>query len=171
MLCETIQRGDFENIEIPLQMFSSAIDIFFEHHETPLKAVQLFTNDSEKNNLSVSQKLFVYKWVNKYLKYTEYDEADMTEINEILISHAEQLKKDKPEHNKPLVGNIREILKDMIKKELDQLPGTLKEIEPIQKLNVLCKLIPYVLPRVEAVHSEKGEHEQENNISFPDYNW
>lgn len=53
----------------------------------------------------------------------------------------------------------------------EQLPETLKDLEPVQRLNVLCKLIPYVLPKIEAVHSEKGEPETENKTTFSGYQW
>ena len=44
-----------------------------------------------------------------------------------------------------------------MQKEIELLPETLKGLEPIQRLNILCKLMPYVFPKVEAVDSEKGE--------------
>jgi hypothetical protein len=53
--------------------------------------------------------------------------------------------------------NIRETLKEMMQKELEKLPDTLKELEPIQRLNILCKLIPFVLPKVESVNHELDE--------------
>jgi hypothetical protein len=42
-------------------------------------------------------------------------------------------------------------------KELNQLSSTIKKLKPIEQLNVLCKLIPYVLPKVESVTHELGE--------------
>jgi transcription-repair coupling factor (superfamily II helicase) len=38
---------------------------------------------------------------------------------------------------------------------------TLKELEPVERLNVLCKLIPYVLPKVDTVTHKLGEPENE----------
>lgn len=78
----------------------------------------------------------------------------------LLKSQTERLKVEvnkQPEYNKPLVGNIRDTLKELIQKELEQLPETLKDLEPVKRLNVLCKLIPYVLLKVEAVHPKEGE--------------
>mgnify|MGYP003392190820 FL=1 len=53
----------------------------------------------------------------------------------------------------------------MMQKEIESLPDTLKELEPVQRLNILCKLIPYVLPKVESVTHTQGEpeNETENN--------
>jgi hypothetical protein len=163
MLCEVLQQGNFENPETPLQLFNKAVNIFTEQHETPLKAVQEFATETDKQKLSPAQRLFVYEWVYKYLRQTEFEELDLTEVKDLLKSQTERLKNDKPkvEYNKPLTGNIRDTLKELMQRELEQLPDTLKELEPVQRLNILCKLIPYVLPKVESVTHTQGEPESE----------
>lgn len=174
MICEVLQKGNFENPEIPLKLFSQSIDIFTEHFETPLKAIQIFETETDKQKIDTAQKLFVFEWVLKYVKYSEFEKADTDEIKDLLKSQTERLKVEvnkKPEYNKPLVGSIRDTLKELMQKELKELPETLKDLEPVQRLNVLCKLIPYVLPKVEAVHSEKGEPEIENKTTFSGYQW
>jgi len=163
MLCDVLKQGNFENPEIPLQLFSKAIDIFTEQFETPFMAIETFGSETDKQNLSLTQKLFVYEYVLEYVKYSEFEKANTDKIKDLLKSQTERLKHEiknqKPEYNKPLVGNIRDTLKGLIQKELEQLSETLKDLEPVQRLNILCKLIPYILPKVEAVHSEKGEPE------------
>ena len=174
MICEVLQKGNFENPETPLKLFSQSIDIFTEHFKTPLKAVQLFEAETDKQKIDTVQKLFVFEWVLKYVKYSEFEKVDTDEIKDLLKSLTERLKVEvnkQPEYNKPLVGSIRGTLKELMQKELEQLPETLKDLEPVQRLNVLCKLIPYVLPKVEAVHSEKGEPETENKTTFSGYQW
>jgi len=175
MICNVLEQGNFENPETPLLLFSKAIDIFTEQYETPLQAVHNFGKETDKHNLSLNQKLFVFENVLDYVKYSEFEKADTDEIKDLLKSHTERIKSEiknqKPEYNKPLVNNIRDTLKDLMQKELEQLPETLKDLEPVQRLNVLCKLIPYVLPKVEAVHSEKGEPERENKTSISGYQW
>ena len=64
-----------------------------------------------------------------------------------------------------MTGNIRDTLKELMQNEIEQLPDTLKELEPAQRLNILCKLIPYVLPKVESVTHKEGEPE------LPKKNW
>jgi hypothetical protein len=167
ILCEVLQQGNFENPETPLQLFSNSIDIFTEHHETPLKAVQEFAAETDKQKLTPPQKLFVYEWVYKYIRVSDFGELDLSEIKDLLKSQTERLKNDKPkvEYNKPLTGNIRDTLKEMMQKEIESLPDTLKELEPVQRLNILCKLIPYVLPKVESVTHTEGEPENETKNS------
>jgi hypothetical protein len=163
MLCEVMQQGNFENPETPLQLFDKAVNIFTEQHETPLKAVQEFAAETDKANLNTAQKLFIYEWIYKYLRVTKFEEIDLTEVKDLLKSQTERLRNDKPqvEYNKPLTGYIRDTLKELMQKELEQLPDTLKELEPVQRLNILCKLIPYVLPKVESVTHKLGEPESE----------
>jgi len=172
MLCEVLQKGEFDNPETPLELFSRATNNLSKECETPLKAVETFGIITE--NLNSTQKLFVYQWVLKYLKNSEFDNADTSEIEDLLKSQINRLKKEikkLPENIKPLVSNIRNTLKELMLKEIEQLPNTLKELEPLQRLNILCKLIPYVLPKVEAVHSERGEPEIENKSNIPVFEW
>jgi len=162
ILCEVLQQGNFENPETPLQLFDKAVNIFSEQHKTPLKAVQEFATETDKQKLTPAQKLFVYEWVYKYVRVSDFGELDLSEVKDLLKSQIERLKNDKPlvEYIKPLTGNIRDTLKEMMQKELEQLPETLKELEPVQRLNILCKLIPYVLPKVESVTHKLGEPDE-----------
>ena len=102
----------------------------------------------------------------KYLKNSEFDKEgtketkDLNEVKDLLKTQIERLKLEVsklPENNRPLTGTIRETLKDLMQKELDQLPETLKDLEPVQRLNILCKFMPYVLPKVESVTHTLGE--------------
>ena len=53
--------------------------------------------------------------------------------------------------------DLRATLKDIIHQELTTLPDTLATLEPLQRLNIVCKLMGYVLPKVEAVDYRQGE--------------
>ena len=90
MLCEVLKQGNFENSETPLQLFNQSVNIFTEQHETPLKAIQEV--EVKTKELNTAQKLFVYEWIFKYLKRTEYEEIDLTEIMDLLKSQIERLK-------------------------------------------------------------------------------
>lgn len=56
-----------------------------------------------------------------------------------------------------LTTELRKTLKEMIKNELESLPETLSKLEPKERLNIVCKLLPFVIPKVEAVHPSAGE--------------
>lgn len=56
-----------------------------------------------------------------------------------------------------LTMGLRETLKTIMQKEVEKLPETLEALDPKERLNVVCKLMPYVFPKVEAVHPKEGE--------------
>lgn len=62
-----------------------------------------------------------------------------------------------------LTNNLRETLKTIMQKEIEKLPETLKTLDTKERLNVVCKLMPYVFPKVETVHPTDGEPLQFGN--------
>ena len=50
-----------------------------------------------------------------------------------------------------LTKELRSILKGIIAKELEAIPETLQNIEPEKRLEIVLKLLPFVLPKVENV--------------------
>lgn len=61
------------------------------------------------------------------------------------------------EPNEVLTTDLRKTLKAMFKKELEALPETLSKLEPEKRLNMLIKLMPYIMPKVEMVNPSQGE--------------
>lgn len=59
--------------------------------------------------------------------------------------------------DKIMITDLRDSLKRVIQNELIKLPEQLEALEPKERLNVVCKLMPYVFPRVDAVHLKEGE--------------
>lgn len=156
ILCEVLQQGQFENPEIPLRLFDYATDIVQEMHECPLKAVQAVDGELSKSKLNPSQTVFIYGWICKYLKDTDFGEIDLTPVYNLLKSQSDKLIAEAGA-SIPLTKNIRETLKELMQKELEQLPETMKELEPVQRLNILCKLMPFILPKVESVTHDLNE--------------
>lgn len=56
-----------------------------------------------------------------------------------------------------ITSGLRETLQDIIQNELEQLPEMLKDLDSVQRLNVLYKLIPYVFPKVVSISHKAGE--------------
>ena len=50
-----------------------------------------------------------------------------------------------------LTKEIRKILNDIVHKELEKIEEKLNTLEPKQRLELLIKLMPYVLPKVESI--------------------
>jgi hypothetical protein len=53
-----------------------------------------------------------------------------------------------------LTKELRTVLRDMISAELDALPTTLEGLPPKERLDVVIKLLPFCLPKVQAVKSD-----------------
>lgn len=56
-----------------------------------------------------------------------------------------------------ITSNLRDTLKSILQKEIAKLPEHLETLEPKERLNILCKLMPFVFPKIEAVHPTEGE--------------
>ena len=56
-----------------------------------------------------------------------------------------------------LTNNLRKTLKILIQVEIEKLPETLNKLESNERLNILLKLMPYVFPKVQKIHSNEGE--------------
>tara|TARA_B100001059_G_scaffold192422_1_gene195916 strand:+ start:224 stop:487 length:264 start_codon:yes stop_codon:yes gene_type:complete len=50
-----------------------------------------------------------------------------------------------------LTKEIRKILNNIVHKELEKVEENLNILEPKQRLEILIKLMPYVLPKVESI--------------------
>lgn len=56
-----------------------------------------------------------------------------------------------------LTKEMRGILKGIIAKELELIPSTLEKLDPEKRVDLVLKLLPYVLPKVESVGMKEGE--------------
>lgn len=56
-----------------------------------------------------------------------------------------------------LTENLRLKLKEIMQKEIERLPETLEALEPRERINVICKLMPFIFPKIESVCMSAGE--------------
>ncbi len=56
-----------------------------------------------------------------------------------------------------LTKELRTVLKEIIFQEISSLPDRLEKLEPKDRLELFTKLLPYVMPKVEAVNSGLDE--------------
>ena len=57
----------------------------------------------------------------------------------------------------PTTAELRNQLRQIIGHELDELPDTLKHLEPKERVNALIKLAPFVFGKVQSVKETAGE--------------
>lgn len=167
---KALEKQLFSDFNKLMQLYELSINIASEsHREKPFEGLQLIISEYDKNELTTEQKVYLLEGIFDYLDHTDFDGWYSNEIQDLMKSqiavYNNELKNKLPEYNKPLTVNIRDTLKDLMQKELEQLPETLKELDPVQRLNILCKLMPYVLPKTESVKHTLGEPEK------PKKNW
>jgi len=56
-----------------------------------------------------------------------------------------------------LTNSLRDKIKAIVQAELETLTETLETLEPEKRLNIVCKLLPFVCPKVETVSHKEGE--------------
>jgi hypothetical protein len=61
-----------------------------------------------------------------------------------------------------LTAGLRDTLKLIMQKEIEKLPKHLETLEPRERVALLCKLMPFVFPKVESVAPTQGEPLQWN---------
>jgi len=56
-----------------------------------------------------------------------------------------------------LTKELRTVLKDFIFDELEALPAKLDELDTKDRIEIIIKIMPYVLPKVDNVKGDNGE--------------
>ena len=162
---KALEKQLFSDFNKLMQLYELSINIASEsHREKPFEGLQMIVSEYHKNKLNTEQKVYLLEGVFDYLNCTDFNGWYSNEIQDLMKSqiavYKNELKNELPEYNKPLTGNIRDTLKDLMQNELKQLPETLKELDPVQRLNILCKIMPYVLPKTESVKHNFGEPDE-----------
>lgn len=62
-----------------------------------------------------------------------------------------------------VTAQLRNELKEMISKELLEVPELLQGLSPVERLDYLIKLMPYCMPKVESI---KGNYDENILESF-----
>jgi len=67
------------------------------------------------------------------------------------------MKNKKETPTQVLTMDLREALKIIMQKEIQKLPEYLESLDNIEKLNFICKMMPFILPKTESVKHNAGE--------------
>jgi hypothetical protein len=149
--CNAIEARLFEDGTLPFKWIDKAIQDFLSAEKTPGAAVENWLKELSEAGLSLEQRKFIISWVSHFIEYSEFSN-DISRHSRLLKSYGKCLDSDPLER---LVDDIPAQLKEVIKKEVTELPERLQELDPEKRLNLLCKLFPFVLPKVESVDIDR----------------
>ena len=167
LIAEVKQQDNFKDVRQAIELYNFGMDCFYNSPAAPLKAIEVLDREFKKAGLEDAQAVFILEKLTGYIDNSGFDDEDITDkAKETFVTIFEaELQRRKAQvieltPQKPLVKNIRATLKTWVQNELEKLPETLEELPADKRANILCKLIPFVLPRVDSVHSERGEDEE-----------
>lgn len=155
-----IETEVFADPVLPLQTFTDLRTALINVSSHPAKVIPVF--EQHTATMTDAQKLFIARKVRAYFANTVFANGETEEENEgitltgiveplrALIARLERVAL-------PQVADIRTTLKEVFRQEIERLPEALQTLDDKERLNFLCKLMPFVLPKVEAVAATKGE--------------
>lgn len=160
---EAIRSGTFPDPATPLKVFVELRNDLLQVSDQPAQVIPVF--EQYTNGMKGNEKLFIARHLLNYFEHTVFDENDdgepetyLTGISKPLDALLTRLSKETGiTKDDPMTGDLRRLLKATIKKEIERLPEYLQSLETKDRVNVLCKMLPFVLPKVESVHFEEGE--------------
>lgn len=165
---EAIKSGTFPDPATPLRVFVELRNALLQVSDQPAQVIPVF--EQHTNGMKGNEKLFIARHLLNYFEHTVFaenensePEAYLTGISKPLDALLTRLSKETGKTNDdPNTGDLRRLLKDTFRQEIERLPEYLQSLETKDRLNVLCKMLPFVLPKVESVHFSEGEP-----LSFP----
>lgn len=66
-------------------------------------------------------------------------------------------KKKQQEQQEVMVDDMRRCLKEMMNREIANLPELIEQLPPEQRIGIVLKMMPFVLPKVVSVKANSGE--------------
>jgi hypothetical protein len=167
---KALEKQLFSDYNKLMQLYELSINIASEsHREKPFEGLQLIISEYDKNELTTEQKVYLLEGVFEYLNCTDFDGWYSNEIQDLMKSQIAVYNNDfqimLSNINKTHTVNMRDSLKEVMQNEINNLPETFRKLDNLQRLNIMCKLMPYVLPKTESVNHTFGEPEA------PKKNW
>lgn len=164
VLTECIRKQIFVDVETALKTYGESLNLIVGT-KTPFETVEcvLYSlSPAQTTEYTDKQRYFILTCIADYINpyHTDFCKWKLQqETYDILKSHISKLEKE-IENNRPKTTDIRESLKTLMQKEISDLPQRLEKLDDEKRLGIICKLMPYVFPKVETVEASRGENKQ-----------
>ncbi|MEZ4806622.1 MAG: hypothetical protein R2815_04020 [Flavobacteriales bacterium] len=155
-LCKAKEGGKFPDLDKAMDLYSDVVAMVQHYHDQPLRGDREAEAMLEKAGMNEEQRLAIYQAAHTYVKGSEFD-VDLS------VGIALLKGRTKAKEAEPWSKGTREGLQELVRRELAELPETLKALEPKDRIATLCKLLPYVFPKLNNV---EGKEEQPTAWGF-----
>lgn len=126
-------------------LYRAVVDKAVDLYEHPLRAEKEV--GELLDGLTEAQRKLIYRGAYRYLQGTEYgteeEPVDLGPVLSLLKVHT------KREEVPSWSTTARERLQELLRSELDALPQTMKQLDAKERVAVLTRLLPYLLPKAE----------------------
>lgn len=148
-LCKAKEGGKFPDMDTAMGLYCEVLDTIQAHHDQPLKGDRAADALMDKAGMNEEQRRDIYQAVQAYLVASDFD-VDLSVGIALLKSRTRG--KQTPSWT---VG-ARVQLQELVRREMENLPSSLDSLEPKDRIAILCKLLPYALPRLNNVEGKEG---------------
>ena len=63
----------------------------------------------------------------------------------------------KNQYEPVMINGLRVELKLILQREIDNLPNLLDQMPPKERIDAICRLMPFIFPKIEAINATDGE--------------
>ena len=160
---EAIKSGTFSDPATPLKVFVELRNALLQVSDQPAKVIPVF--EQHTNGMKGNEKLFVARHLHYYFEQTVFSKGENDETETYLTGISKPLDALLTRLNReagitdgdPKTDDLRRILKNIFRAEMKRLPEYLQSLETKDRVNAICKMLPFVLPKVGSVHFEVGD--------------
>jgi len=148
-LCKAKEGGKFPDLDKAMGLYCDMLDTIQAHHDEPLKGDRMAEALMDKASMDEEQRRDIYQAAHTYLKGSEFD-VDLS------VGIALLKGRTKAKEAPAWTAGAREELQQLVRRELEHLPATMESLEPKDRIAILCKLLPYALPRLSNVEGKEA---------------
>ena len=139
-LCAAKEGGNLPDLDKAMDLYAEVHDTILTHHDEPLKGDRAAEEILTKAGMNEEQRRDIYHAVHAYLKGSEFD-VDLSAGIALLKGRT------KVKEAEPWTTATRNGLQEVVRRELEHLPATMEQLEPKDRLAILCKLLSFTMTK------------------------
>jgi len=137
------KKNLFDDLIIPLELWSNGINICMEFDEKPLVGLNEILKAYKANKLDNSQIIFCFQQLLDWFKNTLYDDEGfgfgMKNFIESKMAQINPIKNDSP--------SIKGVLRNIMRDEIENLPAVISNLSDTERVKFLTKMVPYFIDK------------------------